>query len=162
CSSDRNAAASDHSSPLSTGLRYRRKRVSRMPNAATKASTGNCDTGDQRCLPQKAGCRKAGAVASPGRQITATNTDSKNSIAKAGRIAGNDKPRSRLKEKAIKFSGSRTATASSAICPEPEGLIRPAAKNSTARCARNSVSNASNTRLEWKRQDSRIPVTKTA
>src|SRR5437870_6769348 len=64
CSSDRNAAASDHSNPLSTGLRYRRKRVSRVPNAATKASTGNCDTGDQRCLPQKAGCRKAGAVAS--------------------------------------------------------------------------------------------------
>src|SRR5207237_856867 len=84
-------------------------RVSRVPNAATKASTGNCETGDQRCLPQKAGCRKAGAVASPGRQITATNTDSKNSIAKAGRIAGNDKPRSRLKEKAMKFSGSRTS-----------------------------------------------------
>src|SRR5207244_6187686 len=102
-----------------------------------KASTCNIDTGYQRILPQKSGCRKAGAVASPGRQITATNTDSRNSIAIAGRIAGNDNPRSRLKEKAMKFSGSRTATASSAICPEPEELIGPAAKNSTARCARN-------------------------
>src|SRR5207245_6271538 len=105
------------------GFRNRGRRVIRIPNAATKASTGNCDTGDQRCLPQKAGCRKAGAVASPGRQITATNTDSKKSIAKAGRIAGNDKPRSRLNEKAMKFSGSRTATASSAMCPEPEESI---------------------------------------
>src|SRR3989440_12359626 len=119
-----------------------------MPNAATKASTGNCDTGDQRCLPQKAGCRKTGAMVSPGRQMTATNTDSKKSIAKAGRIAGNDNPRSRLKEKAIKFSGSRTATASSAMCPEAEEVIRPPAKNSTARCDKNSVINPSNTRLE--------------
>src|SRR2546426_10507104 len=119
-----------HRSPLSTGLRWRRKRVSRPATAATKANTGNCETGDQRCLPQKAGCRKAGAVASPGPQITATNTDSKNRIAKARRIAGNDKPRSRLKGKAMKFNGSRKAAASNAKWSGTEGGVQPAAEKS--------------------------------
>ena len=92
----------------------------------------------------------------------ATKTDSKNNSASRGRMAGKTNPRSRRTEKAIKFNGSRKATASRAIRPLPVEAIRPEEKNSRARWPRKIVESANRMRLEWKRQASRMPAANTA
>ena len=128
--------------PLSVGLPCSRKRTSRTTAAEAKAITARVGIRAPGIVPRKAGWRNAGALVSPGRQMMATNTDSKNSSPRRGAIARITRPHSRNTAKAMKFRGRRKATASSAIRPGPERTARPPEKNSIARWASSKVRNA--------------------
>src|SRR5258708_34509989 len=97
-----------------------------------KGSRARDGKGVQGMRPRKRECRNAGPTISPGRHMTATNTDSKNKSAILGRMAGKPKPRSRNTEKAIKFSGRRKDTASRAIRQGPAVVGELGEKNSRA------------------------------
>src|SRR5258708_36434095 len=98
-----------------------------------KGSRARDGKGVQGMRPRKREWRNAGPTTSPGRHMTATNTDSKNKSAILGRMAGKPKPRSRNTEKAIKFSGRSKETASRAIRSGPGVVIKTEDKESRAR-----------------------------
>ena len=113
-------ASSAHSRPLSVGLPIEQETQQQNHQSSHEGQHGQRRHAASRASVRENGVQKSRAASwSPGRQIIATKTDSKNKTASWGTMAGKTEPRSRNTEKAMKFKGSRKATASRAMRPGP-------------------------------------------